>query len=316
MRGTRGPRLVGARRGGSIPACAGNPAHHPARGPAWRVHPRVCGEPTRPTAPIARVAGPSPRVRGTPGLRAERRAGDRSIPACAGNPSRAGCRPGSTGVHPRVCGEPTAASSDLLSDVGPSPRVRGTPDAGQPDDRSTRSIPACAGNPILPILRMRWITVHPRVCGEPSMWHGEQRARTGPSPRVRGTRGVAAQRDAQPGSIPACAGNPVSMTVSDGSARVHPRVCGEPAHRLARPPRDDGPSPRVRGTPRRGLRPHAAVGSIPACAGNPAGGPRTGGHTKVHPRVCGEPRPDRRGEHMRCGPSPRVRGTPVHARPE
>ncbi len=64
VRGIRRLPLLTGRLEGSIPACAGNPAHrsrHPRRS---GVHPRVCGESLDKAGLLALVEGPSPRVRG------------------------------------------------------------------------------------------------------------------------------------------------------------------------------------------------------------------------------------------------------------
>ena len=90
VRGTRscaGSTLACAR---FIPACAGNA---PARTPRYRldtVHPRVCGERLAFLTDFHAASGSSPRVRGTPELRAVDGLIQRFIPACAGNaqPSR------------------------------------------------------------------------------------------------------------------------------------------------------------------------------------------------------------------------------------
>ena len=93
---------------------------------------------------------------------------------------------------------------------------------------------------------------------------------------------------------------------------------------------DEGPSPRVRGSPRLGCACGVPDGSIPACAGKPgehvkylSGGqvhPRVCGEaldagtpprsSRVHPRVCGEATHQPCFQHHLSGPSPRVRGSP------
>ena len=90
---------------GSIPACAGNPRIVPASPPQAGVHPRVCGESGRRRRRRPECMGPSPRVRGIPGPPPPAPSSMGSIPACAGNPHAGERRPGSAGVHPRVCGE-------------------------------------------------------------------------------------------------------------------------------------------------------------------------------------------------------------------
>ena len=108
VRGSRLRAGVPLERGGSIPACAGEPpasARPPASG---GVYPRVCGGALAAAKEAGILTGLSPRVRGSRLRTQERRAGHLrrrgSIPACAGEPPT-GCRPASSGgVYPRVCG--------------------------------------------------------------------------------------------------------------------------------------------------------------------------------------------------------------------
>ena len=100
------------------------------------------------------------------------------------------------------------------------------------------------------------------------------------------------------GSIPACAGEPPSGKRRIPGIRVHPRVCGGAVARQVSCDQIKGPSPRVRGSPRRGRREDPGmitatttevgpsprvrgspeddeavlrcIGSIPACAGEPS----------------------------------------------
>ena len=68
------------------------------------------------------------------------------LPAGAGN-TRAPARGfhGTTG-HPRGCGEHYCQGGSTMSDVGSSPRVRGTPECRQRDELRAGVIPAGAGN--------------------------------------------------------------------------------------------------------------------------------------------------------------------------
>ena len=70
-------------------------------------------------------SGLSPRVRGNlpSGLRG--RAVDRSIPACAGEPFRAGNPERWHKVYPRVCGGTGTTTGRPVAGAGLSPRVRG-----------------------------------------------------------------------------------------------------------------------------------------------------------------------------------------------
>ena len=116
----------------------------------------------------------------------------------------------------------------------------------------------------------------------------------GPSPRARGTPGQEGAEIAARRSIPACAGNtPWSSSVSETLSGPSPRARGthEPLHR-SRPVRPV--HPRVRGE--HDIAHHEQPLTFP-----------------VHPRVRGEHRRRATGAYMSDGPSPRARGTPLHA---
>ena len=171
----------------SIPACAGNTL---TRASAWwmvSVHPRVCGEHLNLISCLKAKYGPSPRVRGTPGIRDRRCPCCRSIPACAGNTPGTTTRTTQGSVHPRVCGE-----------HGQKNGLIGT---GQ------RSIPACAGNTPAAWGPSRWPSVHPRVCGEHAERTTGLRRKTRSIPACAGNTPAPASSVAAARSIPACAGN-------------------------------------------------------------------------------------------------------------
>ena len=204
--------MVGAQpeKDGSIPACAGNPGEDDGGDQLQRVHPRVCGESGDDAQQMRSVHGPSPRVRGILGAVLGGGPGGGSIPACAGNPRTTAPTTPRSRVHPRVCGESTADSEPPLDTEGPSPRVRGIRPgvAGRVARRG--SIPACAGNPRACPGRRRMPRVHPRVCGESAGWWRRGSVAPGPSPRVRGIPALDEALGGPGGSIPACAGNPLS----------------------------------------------------------------------------------------------------------
>ena len=133
---------------GSIPACAGEPARRIMAHPRWRVYPRVCGG-TRPIPNIsAGFYGLSPRVRGNRGSDWGTPSFFRSIPACAGEPGATCGRRWPRRVYPRVCGG-TRISIQLAARAhGLSPRVRGNRTLSVSARSPSRSIPACAGEPL------------------------------------------------------------------------------------------------------------------------------------------------------------------------
>ena len=114
------------------------------------------------------------------------------------------------------------------------------------------------------------------------------------------------------GSIPACAGEPVSRPVAPPAHRVYPRVCGGTPVRELSLFRRYGLSPRVRGNHVSRRSPGRSLGSIPACAGEPSATAGCPGRWKVYPRVCGGTRPPPPCVHFIAGLSPRVRGNRPH----
>ena len=128
------------------------------------------------------------------------------------------------------------------------------------------------------------------------------------SPRVRGNRLRRCGHRAAGVSIPACAGEPPSLSDTARAKPVYPRVCGGTGGRRVRRWCTTCLSPRVRGN-RPTIRGAQGLGvSIPACAGEPTPRPARTIPSGVYPRVCGGTRqPDVRPRHWHCL-SPRVRG--------
>ena len=146
VRGTLEAVVVNSCPGRFIPACAGNTQTYSKRQARTPVHPRVCGEHAPMVTEAQGVFGSSPRVRGTRPYSAAGRAGDRFIPACAGNTRAPPNWRSVTPVHPRVCGEHVRRVSSVFFDPGSSPRVRGTQIDQRVRHLRRRFIPACAGN--------------------------------------------------------------------------------------------------------------------------------------------------------------------------
>ena len=145
--GTDSPHHVYRR---SIPACAGEPDHGSQCIHAAGVYPRVCGGTGRNLFTSTASAGLSPRVRGNPLDGSRTTDVNRSIPACAGEPSPARPSLDTAGVYPRVCGGTFAFARRPPAPAGLSPRVRGNHVDSYRPAYQLRSIPACAGEPPRP----------------------------------------------------------------------------------------------------------------------------------------------------------------------
>ena len=234
---------------GSIPACAGEPCRPPrGRSPKW-VYPRVCGGTGDIRPSISTMSGLSPRVRGNHGDSTRSDWRSRSIPACAGEPCPRSSLCVLRMVYPRVCGGTCWRKSLKAISTGLSPRVRGNHRPRATRSSLLRSIPACAGEPAPGLCSFILYRVYPRVCGGTGGAHVEQVDFVGLSPRVRGNLEGQPLFLANPGSIPACAGEPIWKMRKRWVRGVYPRVCGGTTRGECMPRRKKGLSPRVRGNP-------------------------------------------------------------------
>ena len=129
-----------------IPACAGNGDRRRARPAARAVHPRMRGERTVDAPPGPVCPGSSPHARGTVVGAARDQAGQRFIPACAGNGSWHIAIDCSSTVHPRMRGERLSFDFEGEGEHGSSPHARGTDTRARHLCHRRRFIPACAGN--------------------------------------------------------------------------------------------------------------------------------------------------------------------------
>ena len=111
------------------------------------------------------------------------------------------------------------------------------------------------------------------------------------------------------GSIPAHAGKPCLVRRCYGNAEVDPRACGEAVRSMDPGKRNEGRSPRMRGSHRGRGASGPLDGSIPAHAGKPGRSYPAGRRVGVDPRACGEARLERRRYLARRGRSPRMRGS-------
>jgi len=123
--------------------------------------------------------------------------------------------------------------------------------------------------------------------------------RPGRSPRARASHVCGMEPPLPRGSIPACAGEPQA---SPGRCRGATRCA-----RMA--PVWRGRSPRARGSPAGPSGPVGAIGSIPACAGEPSGRRTSPGRRGVDPRVRGGAASPHHLPASATGRSPRARGS-------
>ena len=147
VRGNQASRVRVRHRRGSIPACAGEPSSPTPPPRSATVYPRVCGGTVRIDFFCFFDYGLSPRVRGNLLILHTAAQPYGSIPACAGEPSTRVSPFTLSQVYPRVCGGTMCILSARAPLLGLSPRVRGNLFRSASSMASTRSIPACAGEP-------------------------------------------------------------------------------------------------------------------------------------------------------------------------
>ena len=275
------------RSSGSIPAWAGETRPGlSARSRKW-VYPRVGGGNAGAEQPTAVAEGLSPRGRGKHPGHAVRAAGQRSIPAWAGEtpPFRYEYTPAR--VYPRVGGGNTTDTLRYLAMAGLSPRGRGKLQEQVTAGIPQGSIPAWAGETTPPRLPGSSAGVYPRVGGGNGAVHAPPTAVEGLSPRGRGKRSRPRPADGGGGSIPAWAGETPPPRRLRPTSLVYPRVGGgNPAFGWYQPPLG-GLSPRGRGKRLASDNPGHPRGSIPAWAGETGGLSRCQTRATVYPRVGG-----------------------------
>ena len=261
---------------------------------------------------VHHAGGLSPLVRGNRRSARRWRRTMGSIPACAGEPALL-CAAGSAlWVYPRLCGGTACSAALTWNWRGLSPLVRGNHQVGVESYGHIRSIPACAGEPLsAPSTRAR-CRVYPRLCGGTGLKPCYQAASGGLSPLVRGNHSRKGSRNIPARSIPACAGEPRGCPDWGYPCSVYPRLCGGTPVEPVKPSDIHGLSPLVRGNPDGDAGQGRAVGSIPACAGEPryAHGKRT--DYPVYPRLCGGTCRSRGRNPSAGGLSPLVRGNHNH----
>ncbi|CDM39385.1 hypothetical protein PPSAL_0770 [Ectopseudomonas oleovorans] len=231
-----------------IPAGAGNTGCQPLARPWVTVHPRWRGEHTDEGGRRGLASGSSPLARGTLVPQHDGVAGERFIPAGAGNTrSRFGgirSRP----VHPRWRGEHSPRARSLGRKVGSSPLARGTRTARQPGQSPGRFIPAGAGNTTKPSSPSARPPVHPRWRGEHGVSVPDTARLNGSSPLARGTHPYRDGIGRVHRFIPAGAGNTPNAVDAGSVISVHPRWRGEHNNAELHFLGTNGSSPLARGT--------------------------------------------------------------------
>ncbi len=190
-----------------IPAPAGNITRDARTRPTMPVHPRACGEHSRPSPFRCGEGGSSPRLRGTFAQGAAQKRPYRFIPAPAGNIGPQGSSLRTWPVHPRACGEHPFFTHCILWVRGSSPRLRGTCENTGLPNVIHRFIPAPAGNMPGARAKRAVASVHPRACGEHVCVSVMIAIGYGSSPRLRGTFAHAPGLPGVRRFIPAPAGN-------------------------------------------------------------------------------------------------------------
>ena len=240
------------------------------RGPtraSMLVYPRVYGGTCAGGEAPSTVRGLSPRVRGNLSQVRTMSSLRRSIPACTGEPRVAFGLQDVHRVYPRVYGGTAASPSTRWHVGGLSPRVRGNRRPMGAGDGSSRSIPACTGEPPNYGISLDPERVYPRVYGGTAAIDRWIFGVAGLSPRVRGNptqrRAAASIRR----SIPACTGEPRPVRTGQCGDGVYPRVYGGTWDSIG----------------------HIAqnAGSIPACTGEPGQKGTSASSCQVYPRVYG-----------------------------
>ena len=252
--------------------------------------------------------GLSPRARGNQTGKVPSQEEKGSIPACAGEPNFLDFHRIFSKVYPRVRGGTCRYIRFLWIWCGLSPRARGNLCEERDEYGALGSIPACAGEPCLISFRFFTPTVYPRVRGGTSAIRMAAGRGQGLSPRARGNLVRADQGDIYVGSIPACAGEPLTKAGLGLRIAVYPRVRGGTLRNNWRLRASSGLSPRARGNLLGDAGYGGCVGSIPACAGEPTGRRGLRWLRRVYPRVRGGTRCWGESAVSCLGLSPRARG--------
>ena len=176
----------------------------------------------------------------------------------------------------------------IVAGSGSSPLARGTYQANTTAPVVARFIPARAGNPLRPSVRVRCRWAHLRSRGEHWTPFFADQISFGSSPLARGTR---CRRGSWCGAwrlIPARAGNTMADRATGRHDPAHPRSRGEHVATGRAAVSVPGSSPLARGTHTVVVAEVGGVGLIPARAGNTQNGLGAAKSISAHPRSRGE----------------------------
>ena len=191
---------------------------------------------------------------------------------------------------------------------GLSPRARGNRSSMHRRFYCRGSIPACTGEPSRAAARSSPVSVYPRVHGGTNHPLHRPSPMGGLSPRARGNRFAADFQRICQRSIPACTGEPSSVSVRSDMGGVYPRVHGGTSPMSSARPLSNGLSPRARGNHGLPCPGCPRSRSIPACTGEPTTVRQVGLEHRVYPRVHGGTRRRVTVKPVYWGLSPRARG--------
>ena len=212
---------------GITPAYAGKSAPFLFTVPRGLDHPRVCGEKRFSRYWVVSPKGSPPHMRGKDSSGSEIFPVFGITPAYAGKSMGALIADAAERDHPRMCGEKTSASSLFNTAAGSPPRVRGKELRVETCFSHDGITPAYAGKRVSRSRAKTGEWDHPRVCGEKTVIHKNDRIAQGSPPRVRGkVLGTGKGCDGV-GITPACAGKRMVFAGRKSRTWDHPRVCGE-----------------------------------------------------------------------------------------
>ena len=232
----------------------------------------------------------------------------RITPAYAGKTFSLPSSSGRFQDHPRVCGENPVLREARDEIDGSPPRMRGKRKMDGRSGAEERITPAYAGKTSMPCSTARFISDHPRVCGENGKNIPTLTLTAGSPPRMRGKRRNDGFAQFLTGITPAYAGKTSWHTEQRRCYSDHPRVCGENGYIPARCGIREGSPPRMRGKPDSTHMPCLILRITPAYAGKTHSLPHSCGITADHPRVCGENLKHCSGKRTLSGSPPRMRG--------